>query len=316
LQRCDDLDVVALQAPGLDPWRFDRRVLWDQVLLPLAATRARVDVLHCAAGTLPLVATAPIVATVHDVAWLRAQAHARFYARAYFGAFQLTRYRRARRIIVDSQFSRDELLSLGGFDPARIAVVYPGVASDIGNLRRAPDAQPFALAVGTVERRKNLALVVRALANVPDLRLLSVGPPTTYWNECLTVARELGVAERVKLRGYVPRQELLGLYAAATVVVAPSRYEGFGYSVAQARCAGVPFLAAHASSLPEVAEDAGGLLPVDDVAAWSDALRALVTARDVAEARAAADRPRAIARFDWNAAAGEVARTYRAVAQR
>jgi glycosyltransferase involved in cell wall biosynthesis len=315
LQRRGDLDVVALQAPRLDPWRFDRRVLWDQVLLPLAAARAHVDALHCAAGTLPLVATAPIVATVHDVAWLRAQAHARFYARAYFGGFQLARYRRAARIIVDSQFSRDELLSLGGFDPARVAVVYPGVGRDLASLRRVPAAQPFALAVGTVERRKNLALVVRALANVPDLHLLSVGPPTPYRNECLTLARELGVAERVTLRGYVPREELLALYASATVVVAPSRYEGFGYSVAQARCAGVPFLAARSSSLPEVAEDAGDLLPVDDAAAWSDALRALVAARDVAEARAAADRAGAIARFDWDAAADEVSRTYRAAAR-
>ena len=110
--RARGIDVVELDFPALDPWRFDRRALWDQVLLPFAAARARVDVLHCAAGTMPPAATAPIVVTVHDVAWLRVQSHARAYARAYFGAYMLARYRSAHGIVVDSAFSRDELLAV------------------------------------------------------------------------------------------------------------------------------------------------------------------------------------------------------------
>ena len=80
----------ALQWAALDPWRFDRRVLWDQVLLPLLAARSGADVLHAASGTLPLVRTLPTVVTVHDMAWLRVQSHTRAYARAYFGALDET----------------------------------------------------------------------------------------------------------------------------------------------------------------------------------------------------------------------------------
>src|SRR5690242_19382267 len=69
--------IVELQEPKLDPWRFDRRVAWDQVLLPQRARASRADVLHCASGTMPLRASLPTVVTVHDVAWLRVQAHAR-----------------------------------------------------------------------------------------------------------------------------------------------------------------------------------------------------------------------------------------------
>ena len=64
-------DISLLQCPRLDPWRFDRRVLWDQVLLPIAAHRARPDVLHCASGTMPALAPRATVVTVHDMAWLR-----------------------------------------------------------------------------------------------------------------------------------------------------------------------------------------------------------------------------------------------------
>lgn len=310
--RARGVDAVALDSARLDPWRFDRRVLWDQVLLPIRAGTARVDLLHCAAGTMPLVRTLPAVATVHDVAWLRVQQHARVYARAYFGAFALARYRGARRIMVDSSFSRAQLLELGGFDAHRISVVYPGVAADVAAIVRLPDAEPFALAVGTVEKRKNLEVCIDALARVPGLRLIAVGPATPYQERCLRIAAERGVAGRIEFRGYVSRGELRDLYARATVVVVPSRYEGFGYAVAQARCAGVPFLAANSSSLPEVAEDAGPLLPSDDAETWSSALRELLDDRAAAEARASRGRSAAIVRFAWNAAAARVAAAYEA----
>jgi alpha-1,3-rhamnosyl/mannosyltransferase len=305
------VDAIALSSAFLDPWRFDRRVVWDQIGLPLATLRAHVDLLHCTSGTMPLVCPRPVVTTVHDVAWLRVQQHARPYARAYFGRFALGRYAHARRIIVDSHFSRAELLALGPFDAGRVEVVYPGVASDVRELVRRPSQQPALLAVGTVEARKNLAVVVRALAALPGVRLIVAGPATPYRLECERIARECGVAERVSFAGYVSRPELLALYATATAAVVPSRYEGFGYGAAQALCAGVPLVAANASSLPEVVEGAAPLLDCDDVAAWSAALAAILADPAAAEVRAAAARPRALERFAWKAAAEATAGVYR-----
>lgn len=306
-------DIAPLDFPALDPWRFDRRVLWDQVGLPLAARRARVDLLHCAAGTLPLVASVPLVATVHDVAWLRAQGHTRPYARAYFGEFQLARYARARAIFVDSQFSRNELLSVAPLDPARIFVLYPGVASDLMTVERSPAQEPMLLAVGTVEPRKNLEVLVRALAAVPMLRLVSVGPFTPYRERVLSLARELDVLERVDLRGYVERADLLSLYARATLACVPSHYEGFGYGAAQALCAGIPLVAADAASLPEIVAGAAPLVPPDDVASWIERIREILADRDRAERGAALGRPAACARFAWAAGAEIAETTYRRV---
>jgi len=184
--------LVSLQQGRLDPWRFDRRVLWDQLVLPIAARRARIDLLHCAAGTMPVVHPAPIVVTVHDVAWLRAKTHARSYARAYFGPFSLAQYRRARRVIVDSNFSRRELVELVPSLGDRIDIIYPGVAEDFTTLERTSEQQDagFILAVGTIERRKNLAVVIRALPALPNSRLIVVGPSTPYRAECERLANE------------------------------------------------------------------------------------------------------------------------------
>jgi len=308
--------VVRLSEPRLDPWRFDRRIAWDQVALPRAAARAKVDVLHCAAGTMPRVSPAPVVATVHDVAWLRVQAHARPYARAYFGRFQLASYRRAAAIFVDSSFSRDELLAASPeLDAARVAVLYPGVAADVMSLVRGPASAPTILAVGTVEVRKNLGVLVEALPALPGVRLVAIGPPTWYRDVVLARAAELGVADRVELRGYVTREALLDAYATATVAAVPSRYEGFGYGVAQALCAGVPLVAADAASLPEIAAGAATLVAPDDRDGWIAALRAIFASREAAENVAAVGRTVARERFGWAAGAALARATYARVAR-
>ena len=112
--------------------------------------------------------------------------------------------------------------------------------------------------------------------------------------------------------GYLPREALLDLYARAALAVVPSRYEGFGYGVAQALCAGLPAVVADASSLPEVAAGAASLAPVDDVEAWSGAIGALLGNRDAAESRAQARRAEARERFSWSRAAETAAATYAA----
>ncbi|MDP9016914.1 MAG: glycosyltransferase family 4 protein [Candidatus Eremiobacteraeota bacterium] len=314
--RAHGLEVAALEARSLDPWRFDRRVLWDQVLLPLRSATSGCDLLHCASGTMPLISAGPVVTTVHDVAWLKVQAHARPYAKWYFGRFSLARYAHARQIVVDSEFSRSELLQFLHVPHTRVRVVYPGVAEDYCAIVRSPDEQPFLLCVGTVEKRKNLEVVIRALASVEKQpRLVVVGPNTPYQDQCMDLARALGVAAQIEWRGYVGRDVLLDLFARAAVVVMPSKYEGFGYAAAQALCAGVPLVVSTSSSLPEVVEGEAPAIDPDDASGWSLALNAILHDPARAQARATAVRHGAIARFAWRASIARMCEVYEAALQ-
>lgn len=310
--RAHGVDFVELRESALDPWRFDRRVLWDQVLLPLRALSAKAGVLHCAAGTMPLSAPAPIVVTVHDLAWHHVQAHAPAYARYYFGTYSLRRYRDAARVLVDSVFTRGELLHLDArLDPARVEVVYPGVGADFCALRRAAGDGRTILAVGTIERRKNLEVLIRALASLQGARLIAVGPHTPYATQCVELARRLGVEDRLEMPGYVEREKLLELYRRCAVAAVPSRYEGFGYAAAQALCAGVPCVVSDRSSLPEVAGDDARIVPAEDPQAWAEALEAALC--EGAEGAAARARSAAIARFSWESSAQRIANVYSSV---
>ncbi len=153
-------------------------------------------------------------------------------------------------------------------------------------------------------------MLIRALARLPQARLVALGPPTPYAQRCAELARELGVEKRVELRGYVPRADLLALYERCAVAAVPSRYEGFGYAAAQALCAGVPCVVSDRSSLPEIARGDAPALPVDDADAWGAALAAAL--RGDHDARAARVRDGAIARFGWDASAREMEAVYAA----
>jgi len=307
--QADGVDVVELNEPKLDPWRFDRRVFWDQILLPQRARQVQADVVHCASGTVPLGLTMPYVVTVHDVAWLRVQSHARPYARYYFGKFSIDRYRAAAAIAVDSAFSRNELLEvMPELDPDKVRVVYPGVARDYCELQRRGNDGRTILVIGTVERRKNLELAIETLAFLDDARVVSVGPYTPYQDECEGIAQSLRVDDRVEFRGYVPREELLALCATAAVIAMPSTYEGFGYAAAQGLCAGVPVVVSDQASLPEIVGESARIASIDNVGAWVDALGAALRGDD--DLRALDVRAAAIERFAWPKSARDMLATY------
>jgi glycosyltransferase involved in cell wall biosynthesis len=311
--RGQNVDVRPLCAPWLNPWRFDRRVIWDQALLPLQAARSGATMLHASAGTMPFIRTLPTIVTVHDLAWHRVQSHTRSYARTYFGTLQARAYEHAAAIVCDSNFSASEYHDL--IDArATVDVVYPGVDERFTHIERFQDPSPFALVVGTVEARKNLLVLIEALPSLPTLRIIAVGPPTPYADAVRSRAAALNVTDRIDLRGYIDRDQLDRLYACATCALIPSRYEGFGYALAEAMCAGVPAIAARSSSLIEVAGDDVPLVDPDDATAWIDAVSALLADTDAAQRNADALRPHAIERFAWSTAASQMQAIYARVA--
>jgi glycosyltransferase involved in cell wall biosynthesis len=238
------------------------------------------------------------------------QRHTRPYARYYFGTFALQRYRHAAAIAVDSAFSRGELLGVLDFPPERVHVVYPGVAEDFCALRRRPSGERVILVPGTVERRKNLEVLLRALRDLPEARIVSVGPSTAYREKCEALAKDLGVQDRLEFRGYVERSQLLELYATCAVVAVPSRYEGFGYAAAQALCAGTPVVVSDRSSLPEVVNGAAPIATADDEREWIGAIDEIFSNPQTAQSYAEEHRAAAIDRYSWNTSAAAMQRIY------
>jgi glycosyltransferase involved in cell wall biosynthesis len=196
--------------------------------------------------------------------------------------------RRSDRVIAISQSSRRDVEELLGTPPERIDVVPQGVGA-VQRAQPAPAAEVRAsLALG--DRRillslsarrphKNLGALIDALAQIPVERrpvLVLPGYPTWQDAELAQRAERLGVAEDVRITGWLSEEQVEGLWQLADAFVFPSLYEGFGLPVLEAMARGVPVASSNAASLPEVAGDAALLFdPHDQRAIVAAVLRIL-----------------------------------------
>jgi len=162
---------------------------------------------------------------------------------------------------------------------SRVRAVPHGVdAGLVSGPDAAPAGCPYVLALGTVEPRKDLPLLVRAFdrvaAGLKGVRLVIAG--ADGWGnagEALRQAIECARhRDRIERRGYVPEGERHELVRGAAVFAAPSVYEGFGLGPLMAMACGVPVVATRAGALPEVVGEAGLLVEVGDEEGLAEAL--------------------------------------------
>jgi glycosyltransferase involved in cell wall biosynthesis len=130
-----------------------------------------------------------------------------------------------------------------------------------------PADRRILLAVSRLTEQKGLDVAVRSLQLLPDdtvLVALGEGPERARLE---ALGRELGVESRVYLPGRVP--DVAAWLRRATLLVHPARWEGFGLGVLEAMLAGLPVVASHVSSLPELVVDGetGVLVQPDDPSA-------------------------------------------------
>ena len=150
-----------------------RDAYWYPLALPRLARRAGVDLLHCSTFRGPLSAPVPLVVTVHDLAVLRHPETFNLWTRLYSRLCVPRVVRAARRVIAVSDFTKRELVEVLRTPEEKIRVVPNGVAEVFGPAGTAAEGE-YALAVGTLEPRKNLTRA-REAARRAGLQLRVVG---------------------------------------------------------------------------------------------------------------------------------------------
>jgi glycosyltransferase involved in cell wall biosynthesis len=282
---------------------------WEQTALPRALGRERPDVLFAPGYTAPLTAPCPIALTIHDVSFA---AHPEWFSfREGLRRRTLTAWsaRRARLVITDSRFSRDEISKHIGIPPDRIRVIPLGIRRPLAipNIER----QPVILYVGSIFRRRHVDTLIDVFINhvaarVPESRLEVVGdnrlyPPGDPAQGLRHCAPE--IRRRVTIRSYVDEPTLHELYQQASVFVFLSSYEGFGLTPLEALAAGVPSVVLDTPIAREVYGEAATYVPdVARTAPLADALTNLLT--DAQARRGVLQHAdNVLARYNWDRAA-------------
>ncbi|MBP3254071.1 MAG: glycosyltransferase family 4 protein [Bacteroidales bacterium] len=211
------------------------------------------------------------IVTIHDVIFL---IHPEFYnpvdvciyRQKFFSALK-----QADKIIAVSQCTKRDILRFGNMNASKpivtedkIEVIYQSYNKVYDNAvsrekqrelkQRLSLPDKFILNVGTIERRKNILLGVKALNGVnKDIHLVIVGRSTPYAKEIETYAQKHGLADRVHIYNNVNNEDLNVIYSLALMFVYPSLYEGFGIPIIEAVAHNLPVIAAKGSCLEEAA---------------------------------------------------------------
>ena len=280
------------------------RMLWEQTMLPLEAARYRLDVLFNPGFTAPVLAPCPSVTVFHDLQHKRHPEYFRWFDLPFWKLLLWASAHRSRRLIAVSEATREDLVRMYRLPPGRISVVLHGVEPEFFTLDRG-QTEPFVLCVSTLHPHKNLERLIRAYARPKrEWRLIIAGMRGFFADFLIKLIAELGLEDSVKLTGWIPREELLQLYAGARAFVYPSTFEGFGMPVLEAMAAGIPVACSDIPPLREVAGEAALFFdPLNDDAI-ATALDRIVSDAEL-RARLETAGPERARAFTWERAARE-----------
>lgn len=243
--------------------------LWRTFRLAKDVERGDVALYHGLAGELPLgLAHLNIrsVVTLHDLEFLHLTSFHSSLKRAWLKLRTAHTLLIADRIVAVSDFVKRDAVKYLHIDPDKIDVIYrscdksfqqPLTEARLEDVRsRYALPERYILTVGTQSERKNIALIIEAMAELQDrdIQLVIVGRGTGYSERILHRVKSLGLESRVKFLYGVPTCDLPAIYAQAEVLVNTALYEGFGQSIIEALTMGTPVIATSGSSH----EEAGG----------------------------------------------------------
>jgi glycosyltransferase involved in cell wall biosynthesis len=274
-------DTTILEQPN-----FRRVSLWtpshhrlERYALNVELMRLGLDVLHSPDFIPPHRPSCRSVITVHDLAFLLYPHFLTKESARYYGHIdQAVRW--TDHIISVSESTKRDTIQHLGVPEDKITVVYEAanpifqpvdreIAREHVRNRHGIDG-PYILFVSTIEPRKNVPTLLRAVWQLmecykEDVRLVLAGGKGWLFEDAFAVVDELELNGRVHFVGRVPSEDLLYLYNAAEMLAHPAFYEGFGLPPLEAMACGLPAIVSNVASLPEVVGDAGLLIDPHDV---------------------------------------------------
>lgn len=308
LPHVDSQDIFRLYTPSpVDPGllasgrntenavlRWPPRRLWSQIRLSSEMLLRQPDALFVPAHAIPFIHPKNTVTTIHDIGFSR---YPELYSRfeRYYNLITTTfALRTAKKIIVPSAYTKQEILQcFPSADPEKLVVVHHGFTRErfIVNVhndaidamkRRFTIQRPYVLYLGRLQYKKNIPRLVKAFAVAVkdfrlDLDLVLAGKPDFGFEEVQRNIQQHALQKRVHILGYTSNQDRIALLRGAVAFTFPSLYEGFGIPILEAQACGIPVLTSTATCLPEISGN--GALFVDPLSEneIAEGIRIIVT---------------------------------------
>lgn len=215
------------------------RTFWMHRILPKLLDQYAIDVLWSPAFLTPLhiPKTTSVVVTIHDFTFIRFPGTMKRTQRLIYRLLVPRSIRRAKAIITDSIFTRNELFAcISNVPEKRIRVAPCGKPSwKLPDQYHAEARKDFLFFVGNFEPRKNIITLVKALELLYhqglSITLQLAGQPGWENKACRDYIQRSPIKENLLFLGYLNDEQLIAKYSTCKALIFPSFYEGFGIPV-------------------------------------------------------------------------------------
>ena len=297
----------------------------EQVRIPLALKREKVDIFHAPHYVLPPLIRCPSVVTIHDCIHLMfPQYLPNRWSLAYARTSITLAARRATRVLTVSESSKRDIQRLVDIPPGKVDVIYNSyeprfaVAPDAETVHRVRERyqlqSEFVLYAGNVKPHKNLERLIEAFhivrgRGLDHLKLILIGDEISRYTALRRAVHRHQLHNYVRFLGYMPEDTLAVMYRLAGVFVFPSLYEGFGLPPLEAMASGTPVVTSNVSSLPEVAGGAAVLVDPYSAEAIADGMYRVLT-DNALRADLSRRGPLRASQFSWESSVRRVREIY------
>ncbi|MBY8988514.1 MAG: glycosyltransferase family 4 protein [Candidatus Lokiarchaeota archaeon] len=274
----------------INPHKKISRVFYEQFILPFKLKRGN-SLFFSPSNILPIPLRIPSVVTTFDLHWYNLKnlfPKQEKYKLSYIKTFIRLSAKKARKIITLSKSTRNDLISTLGIPEEKIVIIPPGVdehyriidKSEAQNFVKKKFNIPgnFVLHVGQTHRRKNIPFLLKIFEKIKEknaLDLVLAGPPGDGEKEILRLIQESCFKKNIHKFNELPEKDLLYLYNAASCLIFPSLYEGYGLPVVEAMACGCPVVCSDRTAIPESAGGAA-LLCGSDEEEWIKAIMKII----------------------------------------
>ena len=259
--------------------------LSEQVKLPKIFKSQSLDLLHVPHFNAPIFYRSPFIITIHDLIHHQFSESSATTKNPLIFKLKRLGYRfvinyavkNSKKILVPSNFVKNELIKTFGVNPQKITVTYeaaeeeyfksqdkdkPGLEKLQTGFGGKPRGQPFIIYVGNAYPHKNLEKLLEAFKiltmnyELRTMNLILVCPRDIFWKRLQENIKEQGLENQVSLTGYIPARELSIIFRKAKAYVFPSLSEGFGIPGLNAMAAGLSVVCSNIPTLKEVYKNA------------------------------------------------------------
>ena len=270
-------------------WSKNLKSYWRSIGIVGTLKKDRVDLFHGLSNEIPLnleKSGIRSVVTMHDLIFLRLPDLYKPLDRRIYLNKSRSAVRSADRIIAISKQTKQDLVELLGADEKKIRIIYQGCNPWFYEKTEPPFnkeiklkyelPENYLLYVGTIEQRKNLLNILKAL-HLLDMKipLIAIGRKTDYFNEVKQFIAENRISD-VRFFHHIENRDLPAIYQSATAFVYPSSYEGFGIPVLEALNSGIPVITSKGGCLEETAGEGGLLVTPGNIEELAEAISMVI----------------------------------------